>query len=273
MTDAKLGREISTHDMKRVDEVAQHITKVMLGEKLNLDRMQDRLFFDEKGFLRKEVQPLQVSEKMKSGIAYPLLQNANRVCFVGDSITEGTKNGGIPWYEPIVHLIKGSIQNVSVGGCTSKMLLEEGMLQRIVNADADLYVIAIGTNDIRYRDSKICAMTSEEYTANLQKLQNAIKKAQPKAKLIFITPWTSTDGDLNSKLPFADKMAMNLEYSVALKKWCSESGNIFIDPNKFITDKLNLYPQRSYLTDFIHPNGRQGVQLYSECVLKCTYSE
>ena len=116
-------------------------------------------------------------------------------------------------------------------------------------------------------------MTSEEYVANLQTLHNAIKKAQPKAKLIFITPWTSTDGDLNSKLPFAEKLEMNQAYSKALKKWCSESGNIYINPNKLIADTLNRYPQGRYLTDFIHPNGRQGVQLYSEAVLKCIGSE
>ena len=149
------------------------------------------------------------------------------------------------------------------------MLLEKKMLNDIVTTKADIYVIAVGTNDIRYRDAKICAMTSEEYISNLQALQKAIKEKQPKAKLIFITPWTSTDGDLNSKLPFMDKMEMNQIYSEALKKWCSESGNIYINPNKLIADTLNRYPQGRYLTDFIHPNGRQGVQLYSESVLMC----
>lgn len=269
LTDEKLGKEISTHDMKRVSEVTQHITKIMLGEKLDLDRIQERLFFDKKGFLRKKVEPLTVSMSMKDGIIYPLLKNSKTVCFVGDSITEGTKNGGIPWYEPIEHLVSGSIKNISVGGCTTKMLLEKKMFQDIVTTKADVFVIAVGTNDIRYRDAKICAMTSEEYTTNLQALQKAIKEKQPEAKFIFITPWTSIDGDLNSKLPFTEKMAMNLEYSVALKKWCSESGNIFVDPNKFIADTLNRYPHGRYLTDFIHPNGRQGVQLYSECVLMC----
>ena len=275
LTDEKLGREISTRDMKRVDEVTQHITQVMLGEKLSLDNVQDHLFFDEKGYLRKKVQSLTISETMKTGIIYPLLQNSKSVCFVGDSLTEGTKNGGIPWYEPLEHIITdknpalqtGKISNVSVGGCTSKMLLEEKMLQKIVNADAELYVIAIGTNDIRYRDPKICAMTAEEYIANLQALQHEIKNKHPEVKLVFIAPWTSTDGDLNSKLPFAEKMKMNQKYSDALKKWCFESGNVYVDPNTYIADKLNRYPRSRYLTDFIHPNGREGVQLYSEATL------
>ena len=277
LTDEKLGKEISTRDMKRIDEVVQHITNVMLGEKLSLDNVQERLFFNEKGFMRKMTEPLAVSESMKAGVVYPLLKNAKSVCFVGDSVTEGTKNGGVPWYEPIEHVVDKNptlraerITNVSVGGCTSKMLLEEKRLQKIVNADADLYVIAIGTNDIRYRDAKICAMASAEYTANLQVLQNAIRKKNPEAKLIFIAPWTSTDGDVNSKLPFEEKMEMNQDYSAALKKWCSETGNTFVDPNKYIADKLSHYPHSRYLTDFIHPNGREGVQLYSEAVLFAT---
>lgn len=267
LTNKKLGREISTYDMKRVDAVAQHITKIMLGIKLDANSLQERLFFDDKGFLRQKVKPLVLSDEMRSGLLYPLLKNANTVCFVGDSITEGTKNGGIPWYEPIEHLITGRIKNISIGGCTTKMLLEEKMLPKIVSAEADLYVFAIGTNDVRYRDPRICSMNYEEYIVNLQALQDAIRKKRPQAKLIFITPWFSTEGDLNSKIPFAEKMVMNQEFSYALKEWCSKSGNIFIDPNKYIGNILNRYPHSRYLTDFIHPNGREGVQLYSEAVL------
>lgn len=204
---------------------------------------------------------------MKAGVLYPLLKNAKRVCFVGDSITEGTKNGGIPWYEPIENLISGTIMNVSIGGCTTKMLLENKMLQKTVSSNADLFVVAIGTNDIRYRDAKICAMTSDEYTQELQKLKQAILLKNPAAKMVFIAPWISTDGDSNSKLLFADKIAMYEDYSAALKKWCSDSQDTFVDANAYISDKLDHYPQKRYLVDYIHPNGREGVQLYSEAVL------
>ena len=112
----------------------------------------------------------------------------------------------------------------------------------------------------------------EKNTAPEEEAQTVPEK-QPEAKLIFITPWTSTDGDLNSKLPYAEKLIMNQDYSDALKKWCSESGNTYINPNKYITDKLYHYPHGRYLTDFIHPNAQKGVQLYSESVLMCTNSE
>lgn len=267
LTDKKLGMEISTHDMERVDVVTKHITNVMLGTKLNINMVQERIFFDKKGYFRKKVKPLAITDSMKAGAMYPVLKNAKTVCFVGDSLTEGTKNGGIPWYEPVEHLISGSIKNISVGGCTTKMLLETKMLQEIVSAEADLYVIAIGTNDVRYRDAQICAMSSEEYINSLQKLQKAIQEKNPGAKIVFIAPWISTDGDSNSKLPFKEKIVMNADYSSALKRWCSDSQNTFVDANAYIGNKLDRYPHQRYLIDFIHPNGREGVRLYSEAVL------
>ena len=272
LTDHKLGQEISTHDIKRIDEVTKHVTKVVLGQELNLNMMQERLFFDEEGFLRKKVQPLLVSDAMKSGTVYPLLRDAKTVCFVGDSITEGTKNGGIPWYEPLEPHITGKIVNISVGGCTSKMLLEDSFLQKIVSTGADLVVVAIGTNDVRYRDAKICAMNSEEYIHNLQNLQDAILKKNPNTRFLFIAPWISTDGDINSKLPYSEKMAMNQEYSNALQKWCdkedaNKTNKEFINPNNKIAQILDHYPHSRYLVDSIHPNGQAGVQLYAESVL------
>ena len=268
LTDTKLGTEISTHDMMRVDEVVQHISHIMLGEKLNLNMVQERLFMDEKGFMRGKVKPLLITEEMKNNKVYPLLKNAKSICFVGDSITEGTKNGGIPWYEPLEHIIAGNITNVSVGGCTSKMLLEETMLQKIVSADAELYVIAIGTNDIRYRNPRICAMNADEYISHLKQLQNKILDNNAKAKFIIIAPWISTDGDANSQLAYSEKLSMNEEYSQVLKTWCENTEiNLFLNPNNYIGHVLERYPRNRYLTDYIHPNGLEGVQLYSKAVL------
>ena len=44
---------------------------------------------------------LDMTEAMRGSRIYRLLQDAETVCFVGDSLTEGTMNGGVPWYEPI----------------------------------------------------------------------------------------------------------------------------------------------------------------------------
>lgn len=261
-TNNKLRGELSTRDLERVDEVLKHVTRVMLGGEVDLN--QKRYSFDGGGFMRHKVTPLKIADDLR-GDCYKALTAAKNVCFVGDSLTEGTRNGGIPWFEPIEHLISGKIFNVSRGGATTKTLLKR--LDEMIQSDADLFVVAVGTNDVRYREENVCSMTPEEYVADLQKLRDGIRKKIPDAKFIFIAPWTSTDGDFISALPFDEKIKLNDAYSNALKNWCAEHGELFINANHYINDRLKLLPHKDYLVDFIHPNADKGVELYAKAVL------
>ncbi len=261
-TNEKLRDELSTNDLERAEEVLNHITKIMIGEEINFN--QRKYFFDEGGFMRLKVQPLKISNEMR-GNFYKTLTAAENVCFVGDSLTEGTKNGGVPYFEPLENLVRGKIFNVSKGGATTKMLLER--LDEIIQTGADLFVVAVGTNDVRYRDENICAMNPKEYVETLQKLRDGIRKKIPAAKFVFIAPWTSTDGDFVSQLPFNEKIKLNNAYTDALKNWCIAQGEIFINPNPYIESRLKVFPQKDYLVDFIHPNADKGVELYATAIL------
>lgn len=268
LTDEKLRQEISTFDLERISYVLKHITKVSLGTELDEKFIQEHYFFDEKGFQRKKVPPIKIDDSMKRGKFFGSLLIAKDICFVGDSITHGTKNGGVPWYEPLTSFIGGKIFNCSVGSMTIKKLITKEFLEKIVAVPADLFVVAIGTNDVRYRKEKICAMTPEEYISCLQVLRTEILKNNPAAKFIFIAPWTSTDGDKISALKFSAKKQMTAQYSDALKNYCEASGDVFINPNPYIDSVLNSRLCRDYLNDWIHPNATKGVQLYSEAVLR-----
>jgi len=261
-TNKKLRGELSTRDFERVEEVLRHVTKIMLGEEINFN--QSKYFFDEGDFMRKKVASLEISNEMR-GDFYKALTAAQNVCFIGDSLTEGTKNGGVAYFEPVEHLIRGKIFNISQGGATTKILLEH--LNEITKTDADLFVIALGANDVRYRDEKICSMTPEEYVFNLKKIRDAVKNKNSAAKFIFIAPWTSTDGDFISAVPFNEKIKLNDAYSAALKDFCAANGEIFINANPHIESVLKIYPQKDYLVDFIHPNAEKGVTLYAAAVL------
>jgi len=264
LTDENLRKQVSTRDFERVNEVLRHVTKIMLGAELDTNLNQRKYFFDANGFMRQKVPPLKISDEMRGEI-YRTLTTAENVCFVGDSVTAGTKNFGVPWFEPLENLVRGKIFNVSAGGATTKILLER--LDEIVATDADLFVVAVGTNDVRYRDEKICAMTPEAYVAEIRKLRDGIREKIPTAKFIFVAPWTSTDGDKVSALPFAEKIKLNDEYSTALKNFCDESGDIFVNANPYIDERLKIFPQSDYLIDFIHPNAGKGVELYATAVL------
>ncbi len=261
-TNEKLRGELSTNDFARVEEILKHVTKVMLGAEIDFN--QEKYLFNESGFMREKVKPLEISDEMR-GDFYKTLTAAENVCFIGDSLTEGTKNGGVAWFEPLENLVRGKIFNISQGGATTKILLER--LDEMIQTGADLFVVAVGTNDIRYRDENICAMTPEEYINNLQKLRDGIRAKIPNSKFIFIAAWTSTDGDFVSALPFEEKIKLNELYSDALKNWCSAQGELFINPNPYIDAHLKIFPQKNYLVDFIHPNSDKGVELYATAVL------
>ncbi len=205
---------------------------------------------------------------MKSSRLYYFLQDAKTVCFIGDSLTEGTINGGVPWYEPIRPSIPGDIVNISQGGATTKILLTY-FLPSIVHAAADLYVVATGANDILFRDPMFCAMTSADYIRNLQKLRNAVCTRRPDAKFVFIAPWIATDGDagiIGGIVPPNTDKAYR-EYTSALSAWCSDTGDDFIDANGYVARQFASSSPEKYLIDFIHPNADVGVQLYTEAVL------
>ena len=201
---------------------------------------------------------------MKDGTLYQAMNEAGSICFVGDSVTEGTKNGGCPWYEPIEEYFPGKdISNFSKGGCTVSYILE--------NADkipaSDLYVIAIGTNDVRYRDESVCAMTSDEYISRIDQLKDKLLEKNPDARFVFIAPWYSTEADIYCPMTFEAKTAMNTEYSSALEKYCSDNGFNYINANEYIKGILTVSPDITYLLDHIHPNASKGVVMYSEAVL------
>jgi len=90
-------------------------------------------------------------DTMKTGKIYKLISESKRICFIGDSITDRTKNGGIGWYEALEKIISGEIINNSWGGITSKLLIKDH-LNEIIDRKANLFIIDIGTNDVRYRN-------------------------------------------------------------------------------------------------------------------------
>ncbi len=262
----KLQLEISTHDLERIQQVHRLITKYMLGNEMDIDMVQKRYYFDENGFIRRKNHDLKLDARMKNGTLYKLIKQAGDVCFIGDSVTAGSNNNGAPWYEPIEPLISGRIINKSWGGATTKMLINNYKTQ-ISDVKADLFIIAIGTNDVRYRNPEICAMDEREYINNLNILKNIILKNNPNAKFVFIAPWYSTDGDTVSQLSYKDKIVLNEKYTNALKDWTLSCNDYFIDANKYIENVLDKNVQKEYLVDFIHPNMNEGILLYSKAVL------
>jgi len=195
-----------------------------------------------------------------------LLKEAGTVCFIGDSVTAGSENGGVPWFVPLVSKYRlSAVSNIAEGGATTDSQLKA--YKKTVSAD--LYIFAIGTNDVRYKDGSRGAVTADEYIHNISQMADMAQKASPAAKFVFIAPWHSIPEDPVPPVPRAEVEALMGEYAAALKEYCAEHGHLFIDPNPSLSFILNdPYLRQEYLIDHIHPNGTKGVYLYSSAVLQ-----
>lgn len=259
--DDRLREQISTYDLERIEAVSDHITSVMLGKKVPFEDICERYFVTADGLFLTKSEQTTLTENAKNSVLYQKLVSAKSVCFVGDSITEGTKNGGFGWYRAIEDLSENVSQSAKGGGTTRTILPK-------VASNSEFYVVALGTNDVRYRDKEICAMTAADYINAFQNFVDRIRAENPSAEFAFIAPWLSLENDKISALSHDEKTAMLNEFSDALEKWCLQNGFIFSNPNEQIRRCLELNVQADYMVDFIHPNKEKGIALYSRAVLE-----
>jgi len=273
LTNDTMSSKISRDDFKRIGEVQKIITKVMVGEKLTLNQAQDRYYyFPDLGYVRNKIFARLKTEVDANKLdpdrkkLYNLFNKSNTVVFVGDSITEGTKNGGYGWFEPlnVVFPNKQFIKK-GLGSVTTKRLLNES--ENFLNEDGDLFVIALGTNDVRYRNELICSMTAEDYISDLEKIVFKIKERNPNAKIAFINAWLAFYNDKPSKLKVKDRDAMLAEYNKKLEEFAEGNDHIYINANDSIKDFLKNHVTKDYIIDSIHPNANHGTKLYSNAVM------
>ncbi len=258
-----LRGQLSTDDYQRANVAHSVITGVTIGRYLDITSVCKRFLFDENGYRRTKNTGLVMTETMRNAPFFTALSQAESVCFVGDSVTAGNINGGWPWFEPIEEYLTADVSNYSKSGSTVSYFTERSDEIPV----AELYVIALGTNDVRFRDESFCAMTSKLYVDEISLLRSQLCDKNASAQFIFIAPWYSIDGDKRCPMTFGEKTALNEEYCDALEEFCKKSGDMYINPNPFIKQRLSVAPTTDYLLDHIHPNAGRGIVMYSEAVL------
>ncbi len=262
-----LRSQLSSNDLERVREVQELVTTVMLGVSVPIEQAQDEYFMFPDGYRRQKVRGIdpEVTEAGNGQIA--ALKAADAVCFIGDSLTAGSNNGGYPWYEPIANaFIDKEYYSVSAGGLTSLQLLS-AYHEALLKARADLFIIAVGANDIRYRDESVCAMTPEAYAQALLESVDLLRTGNPDAKFIFVAPWPALDNDRYTRLLPEDKSILYSEYTTALRDVCETNGFLFVDPTDRILEQFGTEAVSRYMSDHIHPNAGDGILLYSQAFL------
>lgn len=192
---------------------------------------------------------------------YDLDKNGGTVTMVGDSLTGGVSSGGHPYYEPFETWFPNiTFINEGVGGNTSKDILDR--VTDIADTNADLYIIACGTNDVRYQNSN-SATTGSEYVSVI----NDIITALGEADFVLINPWPAFDEDTSSVLAYKQRDDLTDEFSNSLALYCENNGYPFIETNKFLRSVIDWGNKGTVLVDSIHPKHPEGIQLYADTVL------
>ena len=260
---------ITSKELLRIKEVQKLITKTMIGNEIPLSQMKEKYFFINNSYIdisNKETNIKKIIEKNTHKKIYSLINNSYSITFIGDSITEGTKNNFHPWYEPLIYYFKNKkIINISKGSYTTSLIIKK-LKNQIIKSKSSLYIVALGANDVRYRNPSICAMNKEDYIKNIEIIVDLAKKNNKNSNFVFIAPWLSNPNDKYSKLKESEKNKLLDEYSESLKNYCHKNNFLFINPNKYINEKIKNN-RKQYILDQIHPNENKGIELFSEAIL------
>ena len=150
MKDESICPELSRYEYNRIQTVQKLVTKTAIGAELGLDQIQKRYYlFPDLGYVRQSVDSLPDNLFAKKGGAIiDKVEHNDRLAFIGDSLTEGTMNGGYGWFEPLMQNYPNKqVIRFGKGSQTSKYFVENKEV--ISELKADLYFLAMGCNDIR----------------------------------------------------------------------------------------------------------------------------
>lgn len=254
---------MSNDELERIKNIQKLITKVMLNKEISTFDIEEQYYFSKDGYIPNKIKKLNITNDLKKKKLYQELLHSKSVCFIGDSITAGSINGGHGWYEPLTANFDINVKKASYGSYTSKLLLKNKQ-NEIKNCTSDLNIIAIGANDIRYRNEN-SAMTSDEYINNIDKIIKLINNK----KIILIAPFYSMSYDKVTNLSLKEKNELYEEYTKALENYSKKNNYLFINPNPILEKTLNNSNTSYYLIDYIHPN-HTGLYLYSEAILEAS---
>lgn len=199
------------------------------------------------------------SEDTKS-LVYKQIESSNKICFIGDSITDGAFNGNKPWYADLMKNFNNKeVVNISHHSYTTVDVIEK-LSTKIKESGCDLFVVNIGTNDIRYNE-----LNEKKYLENMIK----ITKNMDNNEIILLSPWRTYSKDEKMNYNRKTKEKLYDKYDKVLEEYSKKHQNIrYINTNNYINKAIKYNGEDIYILDGVHPNSNIGVKLYSFSVLR-----
>ncbi len=205
---------------------------------------------------------------------YTVLSSATSICVIGDSITIGSSSGGYGWYDGLIERFPNikTVDVAATGGQTSASLFDNKNDMSVINStSADTYIIALGINDVIYRDRSTSSttFTTAEY---IKKLENLVKYINDKDEnkvnsFVFVAPFEYINKDSYQFTKYIRRENTHQEYTIALYNWCKLNNYAFTAPMNYIKNTLATVDNADeYTIDDVHPSYPLGTQLYSKAV-------
>ena len=253
LTNIDIYNKLTSTEIKRLKYANKLITKTAINKKN--DNLEEEYYFNSKGYIKQNPYYTKINSKDKNTTTYKLLNNSNRICMIGDSITEGTVNNYHPWYEYISSYFNNKdFINISKGGYTSLDIINS-FKDKIIESKCDLFIINIGTNDIRMN-----MLNSNTYIKNIEKILSFTNNEN----VILMAPWETTKNDFRLNNNYSKKKSLYKEYNKELKELASSNKNYYYhNPNIYIKKAITFNKENTYILDGIHPNANYGINLYS----------
>ena len=100
---------LNEKERKRIEAIQLMSTKVLVGKQFSINEAKAEYFFVNNSYLDlfETKKPFcKILDKYSENQIYKYINQSKSITFIGDSITEGTKNGYHPWYEPMIDCFK-----------------------------------------------------------------------------------------------------------------------------------------------------------------------
>ena len=197
-----------------------------------------------------------------------LLSLSSKVVWIGDSITEQGRTGignGVGFTSFIEEAFPhASYVNEGVGGYTTNNIISNISTYKAHNPD--LFVVAVGINDIRYNDSR-GATSKSSYISNMTTIIDELKSTG--ASVVVLSIWPTFWKDQFSALHRKETDERIIFYNRALAYLAKEKNILFINASELIRRHINLGNVDELIPDGVHPSltGVKAKNLYAEAVL------
>ena len=274
LTNPELGSRLSRRDELRIREAHHVITSSALGVDLQSHRLERRYFtFPGCGYRSNPAPALPPEDLPADSPLVQAMQSAGRALFIGGNVTSGAAVGGYGWFEPLAAAFP-QLRAERFIPAHGTAFCAAAQAHEIAAAQAELFVLALGMQDICSHAPDTCAMTAQAYVQSIRTVTSCIAARHPQARIILIAPWPTHPQDPACPLGPEEKQALHRDFCAALQDFADAAALQLLNPGPAIERERAAGFWGCCMLNQTLPNAQAGVPLYARAAARaCSASQ